>query len=64
LIAGLKVVPEEFVYGAYRTYQVPARKIKELTGLSFGSLLDLDTPEREEALLSHRRVDEFEEIHL
>ena len=42
LIAGLEVVPEEFSYGAYRTYQVPVRRVEELTRLSFGSLSDAD----------------------
>ena len=31
LIAGLEVVPEEFSYGAYKTFQVPVRRIEELT---------------------------------
>ncbi len=32
----------EFVYGEYKTYQVPVKKIEELTGLSFGNLSDYD----------------------
>ena len=42
LIAGLEVVPAEFSYGAYKTFQVPVRRIEELTSLSFGSLSDFD----------------------
>jgi endonuclease G len=38
LIKGLEIAPEAFSYGAYRTYQVPVRRIEEMTGLSFGSL--------------------------
>ncbi|QKV73259.1 DNA/RNA non-specific endonuclease [Amycolatopsis sp. Hca4] len=37
LIHGLEAATE-FDYGAYRTYQVPVRRIAELTGLSFGEL--------------------------
>jgi endonuclease G, mitochondrial len=42
LIAGLEVVPEEFSYSAYKTFQVPVRRVEELTGLSFGALSDAD----------------------
>ncbi|MCR6489067.1 DNA/RNA non-specific endonuclease [Amycolatopsis sp. OK19-0408] len=41
LIKGLEVAAE-FSYGAYRTYQVPVRRIETLTGLSFGTLPDAD----------------------
>ncbi len=41
LIKGLEVAGE-FDYGAYRTYQVPVRRIAELTGLSFGELPGVD----------------------
>ncbi|MGV9366123.1 DNA/RNA non-specific endonuclease [Amycolatopsis sp. NPDC003731] len=37
LIHGLETATE-FDYGAYRTYQVPVRRIAELTGLRFGDL--------------------------
>ena len=46
LIAGLEVLPEAFSYGAYKTYQVPVRRIEELTRLSFGHLVDADPLER------------------
>jgi endonuclease G len=42
LIAGLEVDLEEFSYGAYRTYQVPVRRVEESTRLSFGALSDAD----------------------
>ncbi|MDT7724932.1 MAG: endonuclease mitochondrial [Actinomycetota bacterium] len=42
LIHGLEVAPADFSYGAYRTYQVPVRRIENLTGLSFGNLVDAD----------------------
>lgn len=32
----------EFVYGAYKTYQVPIAKIEEITGLDFGNLPQYD----------------------
>lgn len=32
----------EFVYGAYETYQLPIRRIEELTGLDFGELSRYD----------------------
>lgn len=51
LIAGLKgPVPEDFSYGAYRTYQVPVTKIEKLTHLSFGSLLNADPFARRDTL--------------
>jgi endonuclease G len=50
LIKGLELVTEAFSYGAYRTYQVPVRRIEQLTGLSFGSLADADPLAQREAL--------------
>jgi len=40
-VRGLEAAAE-FSYGAYRTYQVTIARIEELTGLSFGSLSQLD----------------------
>jgi len=63
LIAGLEVMPEEFSYGAYRTFQVAVRKIEDKTQLSFGTLADADPLARLEA----DRADEirdFDEITL
>ncbi|MGW5719800.1 DNA/RNA non-specific endonuclease [Amycolatopsis sp. NPDC003865] len=48
LIRGLEVAGE-FSYGAYRTFQVPVRRVAELTGLSFGALPDADPLERLES---------------
>jgi endonuclease G len=42
LIDGLETAPAEFSYGAYQTFQVPVRRIEELTRLSFGDLHDSD----------------------
>lgn len=41
LLRGLEA-EVEFSYGAYRTYQVQVAQIASLTGLSFGSLAELD----------------------
>lgn len=41
LIDGLEATAE-FSYGAYRTYQVPVRRIEALTRLSFGDLVAAD----------------------
>jgi endonuclease G len=63
LIAGLEIELEEFSYGAYRTFQVPVRKIEEKTQFSFGSLADADPL----AGLEADRADEisdFDEIRL
>jgi endonuclease G, mitochondrial len=42
LIEGLEVSPEAFSYAEYRTYQVPVRRVEDLTQLSFGSLANFD----------------------
>jgi endonuclease G, mitochondrial len=41
LLDGLEAEPE-FVYGAFKTFQVPVSEIERLTGLSMGSLPDHD----------------------
>jgi endonuclease G, mitochondrial len=64
LISGLEVVPEAFSYGAYRTYQVTVRRIEELTGLSFGPLVDADPLERLEGAVAACEVGRFDEIVL
>jgi endonuclease G, mitochondrial len=48
LIDGLEAV-EEFSYGAYRTFQVPVRRIAELTGLGLDPHIAADPLERLEA---------------
>lgn len=62
LITGLRT-REAFSYGAYRTYQVTVRKIEELTGLSFGSLVDADPLARERGV-TPRELDRFEDAVL
>jgi len=64
LIAGLEVLPEAFSYGAYKTFQVPVRRIEELTGLSLGHLVDADPLERLEAEVSVAEIGRFDEIVL
>ena len=65
LIKGLEVDLEEFDYGAYRTYQVPVRRIEELTRLSFGALHDADPLEHVEALVTEpTELERFEDIEL
>ena len=63
LIAGLEVMPEEFSYGAYRTFQVAVTKIEEKTRISFGTLSSFDPL----GALEADRVDEirdFDDIRL
>nr|WP_239071285.1 DNA/RNA non-specific endonuclease [Amycolatopsis sp. SID8362] len=55
LIKGLETTGE-FDYGAYRTYQVPVRRIADLTGLSLGELPDADPLERLESTGEVREV--------
>lgn len=63
LISGLRT-REPFSYGAYRTYQVPVRKIEELTSLSFGSVADADPLARERGVPQPRELDRFEDAVL
>ncbi|WP_329083995.1 MULTISPECIES: DNA/RNA non-specific endonuclease [unclassified Streptosporangium] len=55
LIDGLEAAPAEFSYGAYKTYQVPIRRIEDLTRLSFGTLADADPLARMEAAATTAR---------
>lgn len=64
LVRGLELAPEAFSYGAYRTYQVPVRRIEELTRLSFGALAGADPLGAEEALVAPREVTRLEEVAL
>jgi endonuclease G len=48
LLDGLEAEPE-FVYGAFKTFQVPVSEIERLTGLSLGSLPDHDPLATQEA---------------
>ncbi|WP_131766122.1 DNA/RNA non-specific endonuclease [Candidatus Protofrankia californiensis] len=56
LLDGLEVAPEAFAYGAYKTYQVPVRRIEELTRLSFGSVAEADPLGRVEAVSGGREI--------
>ena len=65
LIAGLEVAPEAFSYGAYKTFQVPVRSDRELTGSRFGSLVDADPLERLEGVVAGpAEIDRLDEIVL
>jgi len=39
----LKALPEEFVFGEYKAFQVPITEVEERTSLSFGDLREHDT---------------------
>jgi endonuclease G len=64
LIHGLEFVPEEFSYGAYRTYQVPIRRIEDLTRLSLNTLSDADPLTRAEATSAAREIAHPDQITL
>jgi endonuclease G len=64
LISGLEVAPETFSYGAYKTFQVTVRRIEELTGLSFGRLVDVDPLERLEGVVAAAEIDRFDDVVL
>jgi endonuclease G len=64
LIKGLETAPTDFSYGAYRTYQVPVRRIESLTRLSFGSLSDFDPMERLEDERASREIVRFDQLAL
>jgi endonuclease G len=64
LLNGLEFVPESFSYGAYRTFQVPVRRIEELTRLSFGALADADPLARQESVISAREISDPRQIML
>jgi endonuclease G len=55
---------EEFSYGEYRTFQVPIRRVEELTGLSFGDLTEVDPLERFEAAAEPLAIEALDEIRL
>jgi endonuclease G len=64
LISGLRT-REPFSYGAYRTYQVPIRKIEELTSLLFGPVTDADPLVRVRGVTPQpRELDRFEDAVL
>jgi endonuclease G len=64
LVAGLEAVPAEFSYGAYKTYQVPIRRIEDLTRLSFGTLADADPLARMEAATTALEITDLRRLTL
>lgn len=53
----------EFVYGQFKTYQLPIKRIERLTGLDFGTLRTSDSFIAEESIASRELVS-FEDIQL
>lgn len=64
LIDGLEAAPAEFSYGAYKTYQVPIRRIEDLTRLSFGTLADADPLARMEVATTAREITHLHQLTL
>ncbi|MGP4101459.1 DNA/RNA non-specific endonuclease [Nonomuraea sp. KM90] len=64
LINGLEVVPEDFSYGEYKTFQVPVRRIEGLTRLSFGDLAAADPLDRMEAATTAKEISDPRRIQL
>jgi endonuclease G, mitochondrial len=58
------VLPESFSYGAYRTFQVPVRRIAGLTGLDMAPFVAADPLERLETIGLPRELVELEHILL
>lgn len=59
---------EEFSFGAYKTYQVPVRKVEELTSLGFGDLKSFDPTESQEGFdqesLGVQEIASYEDLKL
>ncbi|QXJ20286.1 DNA/RNA non-specific endonuclease [Actinomadura graeca] len=55
---------ESFSYGAYRTFQVPVRRIADITGLGFDQHIQADPLERLEATPAPRELTRPEDIVL
>ena len=53
----------EFVFGQFKTYQVPIHRIEALTGLRFGRLKDFD-PMRQQESLAVNEIASLEDIQL
>lgn len=64
LIRGLEITPETFSYGAYRTYQVPLRRIAALTRLSFGTLTEADPLDRLETTEATQEITDLRQLIL
>lgn len=58
LLTDLELAPEEFSYGAYKTFQVPISKVEEMTRLDLGSLKAADplAQEENEATVALREI--------
>jgi endonuclease G len=52
----------EFVFGQFRTYQVPVTQLEKLTGLRFGRLKNFDPKGRQEGVAAPEQIDNFEDI--
>ena len=57
-------LPESFSYGAYRTFQVPVRRIAELSGLDLTSYIAADPLERLETTRLPRELVQHDHILL
>lgn len=57
-------LPEEFSYGAYRTFQVPVRRVGSLTGLDLTAYIAADPLERLETTRLPRELIQLEHIVL
>jgi endonuclease G len=59
---------EEFSFGGYKTYQVPVRKVEELTSLGFGDLKSFDPTESQEGFdqesLGVQEIASYEDLKL
>jgi endonuclease G len=64
LIEGLRVTREPFSYGAYRTYQVPVTKVEDVTGLSFGPLVQADPLAQRGVTETTRELDRPDDVIL
>ena len=53
----------EFVFGQFRTYQVPVSEVEKRTGLDFGKLRRAD-PLKDRESFAIREIDKLEEIVL
>lgn len=52
----------EFVFGQFRTYQVPVTHVEKLTGLRFGKLKNFDPKGAQEGVAAPVQIDNFEDI--
>ena len=57
-------LPESFSYGAYRTFQVPVRRIADLSGLDLASYIAADPLERLETTGLPRELVQHDHILL